>query len=74
MNLTTLKVFLRNFIRTMTGHAGASRMSIVQSKNYEGEPAQIQRNCNMIIKDFEERLKVIEANNTELKIDDYTFS
>lgn len=67
---TSLYNFLKNCSKTLTGHAGASRMSIAHSNYDESEPAQIKSNCNTIIENFEKRLKLIEANNTPYKIDE----
>lgn len=64
--------FFKNCIKTLTGHAGASRMSIAHSNYDESEPAQIKSNCNTIIENFEKRLKLIEANEKTYKVDEIT--
>lgn len=67
---TSFYNFLKNFLKAITGHAGASRMTITQSHYDENEPAQIKSNCTTIIENFEKRLKLIEANKTTYKADE----
>lgn len=62
--LTSSCDFLKKLVRTITGHGGASRMTIAHSRYNENEPAQIKNNCNRIIESFERRLKFIEDKST----------
>ena len=67
MVILKIKILLRNTFKMLTGQAGDAKLSLVSPPSTHSTDAKhIKQKCNILIANFEKKLKAIESETVKL--------
>lgn len=67
MVILKIKILLRNTFKMLTGQAGDAKLSLAPPSSVHSTDAQhIKHKCNILIANFEKKLKAIESETAKL--------